>query len=51
MVCYYLRVSQNHSIVLLVELRDAAGVVDGDSMLDENGISYWVWEVDLCGAF
>ena len=51
MVCYYLRVSQNHNVVLLVELKDALGIVDGDKMLGENGIYYQVWEVGLCGVF
>ena len=51
MVCYYLRVSQNHNVVLLVELKDALGIVDGDKMLGESGIYYQVWEVGLCGVF
>ena len=29
-VCYYLRLSQNHNFVLLIKLKDAPGVVDGD---------------------
>ena len=36
--CYYLRASLNHSIVLLVKLKDATGGIDGDRMLSENGI-------------
>ena len=51
MVCHYVRVSRNHNIVLLVKLKDASGVVDGDRMLGNNGVNYRVWEVDLCGAF
>ena len=43
-VCYYLTFSGNRNVVLLVNLKDAPGVTDGDSMLGE------VWEVDLCGA-
>ena len=50
-VCYYLRVSRNGNVVLLVKLKDAPGVVDGDRMLDENGIYYQLWELDLCGTF
>ena len=49
--CYNLRVSQKRNFVLLVKLKDALGVVDGDRMLGENGIYYQVWELDLCGAF
>ena len=37
---YYLRISRNCSIVLLVKLKDAPGVVDGDSVM-----------LNLCGAF
>ena len=37
---YYLRISRNCSIVLLVKLKDAPGVVDGDSGM-----------LNLCGAF
>ena len=33
MVCYYLRVSRNCNTVLLVKLKDAPGVVDGDRIL------------------
>ena len=51
MVCYYLKVSRIHNVVLLVELKDAPGVVDGYMMLGKNGIYYRVWEVGLCGAF
>ena len=51
MVCYYPRVSRNRNVVLMVKLKDAPGVVDGDQMLGENGICYRVWEVDWCGAF
>ena len=51
MVSYYLRVSQNRNVVLLVKLKDASGIVDGDRMLGKNGIHYQVWEVDLCRAF
>ena len=43
----YLRVSRNHNVVLLDELKDALGVVDADRMLRENGIYCRVWEVDL----
>ena len=50
-VCYYLTFSGNRNVVLLVKLKDAPGVTDGDSMLGENDIYYRVWEVDLCGAF
>ena len=50
-VCYYLTLSGNRNVVLLVKLKDAPGVADGDSMLGENDIYYRVWEVDLCGAF
>ena len=50
-VCYYLTFSGNRNVVLLVNLKDAPGVTDGDSMLGENDIYYRVWEVDLCGAF
>ena len=49
--CYYVRVSQNRNVVLLVKLNDATGIVDGDRMLGKNGIHYRVWEVDLCKAF
>ena len=39
MVCYYLRVSQNCNVVLLVKLKDVTGVLDGDRvMLGKNGI-------------
>ena len=34
--------------MLVVKLKDAPGVADGDSMLGENDIYYRVWEVDLC---
>ena len=47
-VCYYLTLSGNRNVVLLVKLKDAPGVADGDSMLGENDIYYRVWEVDLC---
>ena len=50
-VCYYLRISRNRNVVFLNKLKDAPSVVDGDKMLDKNGIYYRVWEVDLCGAF
>ena len=50
-VCYYLTFSGNRNVVLLVKLKDAPRVADGDSMLGENDIYYRVWEVDLCGAF
>ena len=33
MVCYYLRVSQNCSVVLLVKLKDVIGVLDGDRVV------------------
>ena len=50
LVCYYLRVSRNHNIVLLLELKGAPGVVDGDRMLGKNGIYDRVWEVGLEGG-
>ena len=50
-VCYYPRVGRNHNVMLLVKLKDAPGVVDGDRMLGENGINYRMWGVDLCGVF
>ena len=37
-VCYSLRVSWKCNVVLLVNLKDAPGVVDGDRVLGENGI-------------
>ena len=37
--------------MLLVKLKDALGVADGDRLLGENRIYYGVWEVDLCEAF
>ena len=50
LVCYYFRVSRNHNIVLMLELKDAPGVVDGDRMLGKNGIYDRVWEVGLEGG-
>ena len=38
MVCYYLRVTRNCSVVLLVKLKDVPGVLDGDRVLGKNGI-------------
>ena len=37
--------------MLLDELKEAPGVVDGDRILGKNGIYYQAWEVGLCGAF
>ena len=51
MVCCYLRVSQNRNVVLLEKPKDAPDVVDGDRILDKNGLCYGMWEVDLCEAF
>ena len=48
MICCYFRVSRNHNILLLLKLKDAPGVADGDGILGENGIYFRVWEVDLC---
>ena len=39
-VFYYLRVNQNRNVVLLVKLKDAPAVVDGDRLLAKNGIYY-----------
>ena len=50
-VCYYLTLSGNHNVVLLVKVKDAPGVADGDSMLGKNGIYYRVWEVDFVEHF
>ena len=50
-VCYYLTLSGNHNVVLLVKVKDAPGVADGDSMLGKNGIYYRVWEVDFVELF
>ena len=33
MVCYYLRVTRNRNVVLLVKLKDVLGVLDGDRVL------------------
>ena len=38
LVCYYLRVSRNRNVVLLIKLKDAPGVIDGDRMLGKNRI-------------
>ena len=38
-------------MVLLVKVKDAPGVADGDSMLGKNGIYYRVWEVDFVEHF
>ena len=51
MVCCYLRISQNRNVVLLEKPKDAPDVVDGDRILDKNGLCYGMWEVDLCEAF
>ena len=37
MVCYYLSVTRNRNVVLLVELKDVPGVLDGDRVLGEMG--------------
>ena len=39
-VYYNLRVSRKRNVVLLVKLKGAPGVVDGDRMLGKNGIYY-----------
>ena len=39
-VYYNLRVSRKHNVVLLVKLKGAPGVVDGDKILGKNGIYY-----------
>ena len=36
--------------MLMLELKDAPGVVDGDRMLGKNGIYDRVWEVGLEGG-
>ena len=33
MVCYYLRVTQNHNVVLLVNLKDVPGVLGEDRVM------------------
>ena len=37
MVCYYLRVTQNHNIVLLVNLKDVPGVLGEDRVMGKMG--------------
>ena len=37
MVCYYLRVTLNRNVVLLVNLKDVPGVLDGDRVLGKMG--------------
>ena len=37
MVCYYLRVTRNRNVVLLVKLEDVPGVLDGDRVLGKMG--------------
>ena len=38
MVYYYLRVTRNCNVVLLVKLKDVLGVLDGDRVLDKMGL-------------
>ena len=37
MVSYYLRVTQNRNVVLLVKLKDVHGVLGGDRVLGKIG--------------
>ena len=37
MVYYYLRVTQDCNVVLLVKLKDVLGVLDGDKVLGKMG--------------
>ena len=38
MVCYYLRVTRNHSVAFLVKLKDVAGTLDEDRVLGKMGL-------------
>ena len=37
MVCYYLRVTRNCNVILLVNLKNVPGVLDGDRVLGKMG--------------
>ena len=37
MVCYYLNVTSNGNVVLLVNLKGVPGVIDGDRVLGKMG--------------
>ena len=37
MVCYYLSVTRNYNVMLLVELKDVPGALDGDRVLGKMG--------------
>ena len=37
MVCFYLRVTRNRNVVLLVKLKDVPSVLDGDTVLGKMG--------------
>ena len=37
MVCYYLNVTSNCNVVLLVNLKGVPGVIDGDRVLGKMG--------------
>ena len=37
MVCYYLLVTRNYNVMLLVELKDVPDALDGDRVLGKMG--------------
>ena len=45
MACFYLRVTQNCDVMLLVKLKDVPGVLDGDQLLSEVDSSAELCEV------
>ena len=45
MVCFYLRVTQNRNVILLLKLKDVPGVLDGDQLLSEVDSSAELCEV------